>query len=1582
MRKKIISISLTLFILLSSFTPFSVYAKTLVYEDGHYVIDSAEDFFNIKDMDAVYWVTKDIELSKDFVPIGSEETPFKGKILGRLDGNAAFKPTITVNINGAGPLGLVAVMDGGVINNLILKGTVTADGRKIAGGIVGLMLNGNVENCINYADITATGKSDVYIGGIAGAVKASSDNYIKNCENYAKIVCQTAETGAVGGIVGGVLSSFTKIVDCKNEGEIISTVKNAGGISGISYGLVSACANFGNITNLKGNASGIVSLAGKNIENSFNCGNISGKLSAGGISVTGNADKCYNTGVISSDATASGITVSGNASYCYNIGEINGKKTFDISEFVGENNFYLATSKVNQGALTSDEMLLLDNFNGFSSYYKIDEETEYKFPQLSANKFGSLKKEYQPFADNRIVVEAEDCDISNGIYQIANNKNAIGGKTVVCPKGSNVFELSMVEKSGLSFEFYAPKERKYYIWVRALVKSSGGDSIWYSVDYDNYNKQIFGVDANNFQWFLITSATLTEGVHTINLVPREYNNEIDRILISDTIGLIPSGSGDAKDEGGLSLIFPEPSVKPISEHPRVWFTKEDIPVISSNLEHPQNIAAYNVHKRYLKSNTDGKLNTNSSNNYNLSILSTIKSYAFEYAIKGNEEYGKKAIIAMKNFVDTLRMPEGSYANGGEVVYAVALVYDWCYPLLSEEDKKELRGGALYLASVHSEVKWPPTQQSSWGGHGSENQMLRDLFSLGVATYDEDSYIYDTVMGRIEAQYKPVREVYYDSHKLPHGTDYYNYRFNSDVSLFSIMGNMTGENFWDNDGIHYVPYYLMYTQRPDGFPMAEGDFSIYNIASMEKYSNKKTFDYAFTILSSWYKDGYLKAGFFEEQYDLVPSNHLEYLITNDVTVDAESKENLPLSKYFGYPFSTYVARTGWNMGKNSPDVVVTMNMHELNVSDHNHLDVGEFEIYYKGNLATDSGYYQAQRTGDENTSWGSEYWENYYHQTVAHNCMLIFDPSESTTDFQRAARTFSGVNGGGQYDSAKGGTRSIVNQTPDELLSDEHFKSSEVLGHQAGEDEIKPDFTYLKGDLSYAYSNKVEGYERSFMFLNLKNDKVPGALIVFDRVVSSQPSMKKTYLLHGINAPEISGTRTVLKREENGYNGKLVNDTLLPKADDVEIKQVGEHPDEYWVGNKLYKTRPLEGTMAEGGGIRTEISPVTPKKQDYFLNVMQMSDADSTEEPLESTLIETDTHYGVKIADRVVLFGNQRDRFEGEISFEFDGDEEYKITVADLKEGTWSISLNNEFLKDTVVSKEGGVASFSGNGGKYILTYKNDNTETDPVEITKEFSKYPIKVKINDFYVYTEQKPIMENDRVLVPLRTIFDGLGAEVIWDEETNTATATRFGRKVQVTPDSDKAIVSGYEKELDVPAKLIDGRIFVPLRFVSEAFLAKVNWNNESKTVIISDKFKEPLEGYKAVIDIKWDAGISMEGVDGFNTIDGDTSTSWGTSSSETGVKWISYEFENSDITEVIEILYSRPHQRYFKYDILTSDDGVNWTIAISNGQSEQVTEDKEKEYQTIKLPKNTKCKFLKINCYGNSVNEANNIIEIRFK
>jgi len=102
-------------------------------------------------------------------------------------------------------------------------------------------------------------------------------------------------------------------------------------------------------------------------------------------------------------------------------------------------------------------------------------------------------------------------------------------------------------------------------------------------------------------------------------------------------------------------------------------------------------------------------------------------------------------------------------------------------------------------------------------------------------------------------------------------------------------------------------------------------------------------------------------------------------------------------------------------------------------------------------------------------------------------------------------------------------------------------------------------------------------------------------------------------------------------------------------------------------------------------------------------------------------------------------------------------------------------------------------------------------------------------------VFNDAQPGIQNGRVLVPMRAVFEELGSRVEWDQATSTVTATKAGAEIRLIIGRG-AYKNGSPVHLDVSAQLVNGRVLVPLRFVSEAFGYSVDWDAEGCVAVIT--------------------------------------------------------------------------------------------------------------------------------------------------
>ncbi|MDW7672855.1 MAG: BMP family ABC transporter substrate-binding protein [Bacillota bacterium] len=117
-----------------------------------------------------------------------------------------------------------------------------------------------------------------------------------------------------------------------------------------------------------------------------------------------------------------------------------------------------------------------------------------------------------------------------------------------------------------------------------------------------------------------------------------------------------------------------------------------------------------------------------------------------------------------------------------------------------------------------------------------------------------------------------------------------------------------------------------------------------------------------------------------------------------------------------------------------------------------------------------------------------------------------------------------------------------------------------------------------------------------------------------------------------------------------------------------------------------------------------------------------------------------------------------------------------------------------------------------------------------------FAQQQIQVTVDGRTLQFDVPPAILDGRTLVPLKGIFEALGATVQWNAETRTVTGRKGSDLIVLPIDSRYPTVNGSVVELNVPATILNGRTLVPARFIAESLGAEVGWNPETRTVIIT--------------------------------------------------------------------------------------------------------------------------------------------------
>ncbi|OWZ84115.1 stalk domain-containing protein [Natranaerobius trueperi] len=214
----------------------------------------------------------------------------------------------------------------------------------------------------------------------------------------------------------------------------------------------------------------------------------------------------------------------------------------------------------------------------------------------------------------------------------------------------------------------------------------------------------------------------------------------------------------------------------------------------------------------------------------------------------------------------------------------------------------------------------------------------------------------------------------------------------------------------------------------------------------------------------------------------------------------------------------------------------------------------------------------------------------------------------------------------------------------------------------------------------------------------------------------------------------------------------------------------------------------------------------------------------------------------------------------------------------------------------------------------------------------------VDVIVDGDEVELDEPARMEKGRTLLPARDVFEGIGAEMDWDPDTQTASGTLDDTVVEIPLGSNEATVDDEQEDLDVKAQTFEGYTYVPLRFAGKAFGGEVSWDGATNTVDITmpDKEEESKDTVTSekdsddeliahFIDVGQGDAIFLEAPD--KNILVDAGDNW---EGETVVNYI----KELDVDIIHKVVASHPHadhigglsEVYDKFEVeVTYDSGV---------------------------------------------------------
>ncbi len=748
----------------------------------------------------------------------------------------------------------------------------------------------------------------------------------------------------------------------------------------------------------------------------------------------------------------------------------------------------------------------------------------------------------------------------------------------------------------------------------------------------------------------------------------------------------------------------------VGQHPRLLFTAEDIPAIKTAMADPACAEIVKAFYEYREYQTDGKLpaltyvepvNHRDVNgisyysNYDTDIAASIQAKAFYYAITGEEMYGYQALYAYFNFIDTFDVGyciTDQCRYYGYVAYIGALVYDWCYDLMDAATREKLILGiqnTCYVgysslpdghkgSGAKTEVGFPPTGgEGPVEGHGCERELLCEYLAVAIAIYDEHPDWYELVGGRIFAQYMPVREKFYDDAGIyPGGSgNYATFRYPADEMCAWLLTVALGENPFSPNMQKVARSLVAHTLTLEDGVFTTGDTIRTTVNTFYVTSLLSSYLFDDPYMRDYCKDWYAAGAVFSEGGPEVGGLMVAELLLCAIkgTETEDYRKGLDLVTYNGGFYQQIIARNNWT--DDSP--IVLLRGASATTVDHTHLAAGEFEIYYKGRLSIGDGVY---------TTFGSNHHAYYHQATIAHSCVLVYNPGRKNR--------YNGYYCGGQSRPTPMGTTQFMTGT---------YSVGEVLGVKYGYDSTgNAKYVYYANDLSkgYEYDNDVDYVGRTIV-TTFPEGNYPMVMFIYDRIDVPKTNYIKTFLLQCTKEPVLD-TTNLTAVVDNGTGGCMVLKNVYGGADIAAYGSESEAGEQrFWISTQQ-KNLPSDGNrtnMLTWG--KVEIRTPAGNNSDVMVNVVYVTDSANKSNMLATEQLVGTGYYGARAAGQTAIFAfgtDGKSYARNAITFTAAGSGTQDYYIGGLATGTWQVSIGGQSLGNMTVAD-----------GEHVLVFSSEHT---------------------------------------------------------------------------------------------------------------------------------------------------------------------------------------------------------------------------------------------------------------------------------
>ena len=751
---------------------------------------------------------------------------------------------------------------------------------------------------------------------------------------------------------------------------------------------------------------------------------------------------------------------------------------------------------------------------------------------------------------------------------------------------------------------------------------------------------------------------------------------------------------------GESPFGKAPAFPRAGEHPRLLFTGDMIPAIKRILEDPRFAETAEELKKRAETEYDGILGApfaqglpdtpagrRGVHNYDAQGLGVIQAKAFMYALYGDRELAYQAIDAMQNYLLTLNIRFifcDQCREFGSVMLAAARVYDWCYDAMTDDERLRIRAGVINYVAMGDcgllqsddpnfknyggvrkmEVGYPPAGQGCFTGHGSEGQILTHYMSGAIAFYDEDDDWWNYCASRYFNYYVPARNEYMRSGCIHQGLSYGPVRQHCDLSAAFLHKVLFGECPHGENTVETVKSFWQHELPNESF-WNDGD----NWENDMKAVADATLSTISLIAAALWKDSGLLAQRLWKYPNIIPSAASPELIVYaseviDLVPAADRHEGYSPVLHNGLYAGKMIARRAWD-DPTSP--AVYMKSGHRSSANHEHKDIGTFQIFHRDMLARDSGIYD---------SYGSPYSTG----TIGHNGVTVFNPAKADSI-------------GGWY---SGSQRGISEAADLECwLTRDRYRVAEPEGAAYSVKDGKCEYAYTASNIAPAYDEDVDYLSRRMLSIFTDSEDFPLIFACYDRITATSPAFRKAVLLHAEEEPKIDGNTVTLTHG----GGKLVASYLSDS--ELDVIPLGGEGRNRIINGKQCGVSKFRGDNWHTLWGRVEVVPREGNLTDDILAVMYATG----EENETSLAVEKLSGFGIigaTVMSRALLFIKNvacpLDSYEIDVT----GEGELTYYVSGLSEGKWRARVGKKSLTVKVAAEEK-FARFTAPAGKLIIT---------------------------------------------------------------------------------------------------------------------------------------------------------------------------------------------------------------------------------------------------------------------------------------